>query len=177
MGTDTDLQLAPWDDRGLALERRSNTAEMKAHLGGVEPDQRVVKRHEGILRSEREGKGGMFLMLIAGEPDPVGSVGFWEREWQGEAVYEMGWQVLPGFQGRGLAAAGTIAVLGRAAATGLRRWMHAYPNVTNAASNAVCRKAGFELLGEVPFEYPPGNPIRCNDWRYDLKSDPAWAGP
>jgi hypothetical protein len=32
----------------------------------------------------------------------------------------------------------------------------------------VCRKAGFELVGECDFEYPKGHPIRCNDWRYDL---------
>jgi RimJ/RimL family protein N-acetyltransferase len=38
----------------------------------------------------------------------------------------------------------------------------------NEASNAICRKLGFELLGEEDFEYPPGNPIRCNDWRLDL---------
>lgn len=170
MGRETDLRLEPWDERGLALVRRTNTPEMKVHLGGPEPDEQIVDRHERILRSEREGKGGMFMVLLAGEPDPVGSVGFWEREWHGEEVYEVGWQVLPGFQGRGLAVAATVAVLERAAATGLRKWMHAYPNVTNVASNAVCRKAGFELLGEEPFEFPPGNPIRCNDWRYDLRA-------
>jgi RimJ/RimL family protein N-acetyltransferase len=170
MERDSSLRLEPWDERGLVLERRGNTPEMKVHLGGPESDERIVGRHERILRSEREGKGAMFLVLVPEEPDPVGSVGYWEREWHGEEVYEMGWQVLPGFQGRGLAAAATVRALGRAAAAGGRRWVHAYPNVTNAASNAVCRKAGFELLGEVPFEFPPGNPIRCNDWRYDLKA-------
>ena len=58
--------------------------------------------------------------------------------------------------------------LRRAAADGRHRWAHAYPRVDNAASNAVCRKAGFELLGEVGFEYPEGTPIRCCDWRFDL---------
>jgi hypothetical protein len=24
------------------------------------------------------------------------------------------------------------------------------------------------LLEECDFEYPPGNPMRCNDWRLDL---------
>jgi len=41
--------------------------------------------------------------------------------------------------------------------------------VAHAASNAVCRKAGFELLGEVDFEYPKGTPIRSCDWRLDLR--------
>ncbi len=45
---------------------------------------------------------------------------------------------------------------------------HAYPSIDNPPSNAACRKAGFELLGEIDFEYPPGNPLRCNEWRIEL---------
>jgi hypothetical protein len=41
--------------------------------------------------------------------------------------------------------------------------------VAHGASNGVCRKAGFTLLGEVDFEYPKGTPIRSNDWRLDLR--------
>jgi RimJ/RimL family protein N-acetyltransferase len=49
------------------------------------------------------------------------------------------------------------------------RFMHAFPNVENAASNAICRKLGFTLLEEnLEFEFPPGNHLRCNDWRLDL---------
>jgi RimJ/RimL family protein N-acetyltransferase len=82
----------------------------------------------------------------------------------------MGWQVLPGFQGRGLAVRATVAAIGFAAAEGRHPWAHAYPKVDNAASNGVCRKAGFTLLGECDFEFPKGNPIVCNDWRYALTS-------
>lgn len=32
----------------------------------------------------------------------------------------------------------------------------------------LCRRTGFELLGEVDFEFPKGNPLRCHDWRRDL---------
>jgi RimJ/RimL family protein N-acetyltransferase len=46
--------------------------------------------------------------------------------------------------------------------------VHAFPSVENAASNAICRKAGFSLLREHDFEYPKGHPMRCNDWRFDL---------
>lgn len=92
---------------------------------------------------------------------------FW---WQGRTVFEMGWKVLPGFQGRGLAVGATVAAIGLAAAADRHRWAHAYPKVDNAASNAICRKAGFELRGEVDFEYPKGHPIRCHDWRFDLEA-------
>jgi RimJ/RimL family protein N-acetyltransferase len=40
--------------------------------------------------------------------------------------------------------------------------------VANAASNGVCSRAGFQLQGEVDFEYPKGSRMRCNDWRFDL---------
>jgi RimJ/RimL family protein N-acetyltransferase len=46
--------------------------------------------------------------------------------------------------------------------------LYAYPSVDNAPSNAVCRKLGFMLLGVTDYEYPPGNVLRCNDWRLDL---------
>jgi hypothetical protein len=39
----------------------------------------------------------------------------------------------------------------------------------NAPSNAICREVGFELLGELDFEYPPGHSMRCNDWCLDLR--------
>jgi RimJ/RimL family protein N-acetyltransferase len=83
-------------------------------------------------------------------------------------VYESGWNVLPEFQGQGVATAAVRAVLAAARADGRHRWLHAFPSVANAGSNAVCSKTGFALLGETDFEYPPGRFIRSNDWRYDL---------
>lgn len=170
----TEIGLEPWDERALAFERAANVPEMKAHLGGVETEQAMRDRHGRILAIERDGRGSMFLVTLAGEPDPVGSVGYWERDWHGEAVYETGWKVLPAFQGRGLAVAATVAALSHAAARGGRRWTHAFPKVSNVASNAVCRRAGFVLRGECEFEYPPGNPIVSHDWRFDLRADPSW---
>lgn len=50
------------------------------------------------------------------------------------------------------------------------RFMHAFPSVENAPSNAICRKLGFALVEESEFEYPPSNLMRCNDWRLDLSA-------
>ncbi|MGZ8634011.1 MAG: hypothetical protein ACXWZZ_09185 [Solirubrobacteraceae bacterium] len=36
---------------------------------------------------------------------------------------------------------------------------------------AICRALGFTLLGTGDVEYPPGNPMRCNDWRLALVAD------
>jgi hypothetical protein len=49
-----------------------------------------------------------------------------------------------------------------------REYAAEHASVDNPPSNAVCRKAGFELLGETEFEYPPGRLMRSNDWRIDL---------
>jgi RimJ/RimL family protein N-acetyltransferase len=51
---------------------------------------------------------------------------------------------------------------------GKYRFVHAFPNVDNGASNAICRKLGFELLEACEFEFPKGHFMTCNDWRLDL---------
>jgi RimJ/RimL family protein N-acetyltransferase len=104
--------------------------------------------------------------------DAVGWVGYWDREWREQPVYETGWAIIPAFQGRGLAADATAQLIGRAAAERRRRFMHAFPSSDNEASNAICRKLGFELLGQIEVEYPPGHGrvMLTNDWRFDLES-------
>ena len=169
MAAMANFRLEMWDERGLLFDRRANTPEMQRHLGGVEQDEAIAARHRRVLDMIRDDAGEMFLIMIDGEADPVGSVGYWDKEWLGQTVYELGWKVLTGFQGRGLAVGATGETLRLAAARGRRRWAHAYPKAGNEASNAVCRKAGFELLGETDFEYPKGVPIRCSDWRFDLE--------
>lgn len=109
---------------------------------------------------------------VAREAEVAGAIGFWEREWRGETVYETGWGVLPSYQGRGIAAAAAREVARAAAAEGVHRRLHAYPSTGHPASNGVCRKAGFTLLGECDVEYPPGSFMRCNDWRLELRSAP-----
>jgi RimJ/RimL family protein N-acetyltransferase len=67
-----------------------------------------------------------------------------------------------------VASAATAQALDRAR-EGTRRYVHAFPSVDNPASNALCRRLGFELLGDDEFEFPPGSFMRCNDWRFDLR--------
>lgn len=102
--------------------------------------------------------------------EAVGWVGYWERTWRGDQVYEIGWSVLPAFQGKGIAAAATLQAIAAARAEGTHRFLHAYPSVDNAASNAICRKLGFTSLGQCDFEHPPGHFMQCNDWRFDLRA-------
>ncbi len=107
---------------------------------------------------------------LGGPESPEKLVGFWEREWRGQKVYEIGWSVLPEFQGRGIAGHATEDAIELAREEGKHRFMHAFPSVDNAPSNAICRKLGFTFLEACDFEFPPGNPLRCNDWRLDLRA-------
>ena len=158
-----DVRLAPWCDSDLPLLMRANAPEMTTHLGGPEPEEKVLDRHRRYLALEN---GAMFRIVADGES--AGGIGYWEKAWHGEDVWEAGWSVLPEHQGRGIAVAAARLVVEAARADGRRAAVHAFPSVTNAASNAVCRHAGFTLLGEHDFEYPPGQVMRCNDWRIGL---------
>lgn len=160
------LTLVPWSDAAFEVLQKSNTPEMTEHLGGPESPEKLADRHRRYLDPAENGT--MFLIVL---PDGAvaGSTGFWDHEWAGEPAYETGYAILPEFQGRGLAVAASLAVAEAARADGRHRWLYAFPSVEHAASNAVCRKAGFELFEESEFEYPKGHFLRSNVWRFDLE--------
>ncbi|MFJ4090555.1 GNAT family N-acetyltransferase [Kitasatospora sp. NPDC089913] len=166
------LRLEAWTDSDLALLRLINTPEMRRHVGGPESEERMLVRHRRYLDFVPSGTGCMYRVVLETEEVPegvsVGSVGYAERAWQGGTVYEMGWNVLPPHRGRGIAAAAARAAVSAAARTARHRHLHAFPSVDHPASNAVCRRAGFTLVGETDFEFPPGRWMRSNDWRVDL---------
>jgi RimJ/RimL family protein N-acetyltransferase len=161
------VRIEPWGPGDLALlQELQGDPAMMSHLGGPEPPEKIRDRQG---RYEKPGSG-MFKIVDVESGEGVGSVGFWERDWRDRQVYEVGWSVLPRFQGRGLATAATALVLDRARETGTHRYVHAFPSTENPPSNAICRKLGFTLLEVCRFEYPPnsGNWMLCNDWQLDL---------
>lgn len=167
------MRLESWQDTDeyFAMLVAANTPEMTRFLGGPESDDKLRERLTRYAGLADTGTGRMFGIRTdtgSGGSALAGSVGYWEREWLGTTVYEAGWVVLAAFQGHGLAVASVVAMMDEARAERRHRWVHAYPKVDHPASNGVCRKAGFELLGATGFEYPPGHPIRCNDWRFAL---------
>ncbi|MFJ9611330.1 GNAT family N-acetyltransferase [Kitasatospora sp. NPDC101176] len=168
--TTAQVLIEPWTDTDLALLRRVNTPEMKRHVGGPETDEQLLVRHRRYLDFVPSGLGCMYRIVLLPEGEAVGTVGYGTRTWRGETVHEMGWNVLPGHQGRGIAVAAARAAVAAARREGAHRHLHAFPSVDNPASNAVCAKAGFTLLGETDFEFPPGRFMRSHDWRVDLRS-------
>jgi RimJ/RimL family protein N-acetyltransferase len=162
------VRIEPWGTSDLPiLEKSLGDPAMTAYLGGTESPEKIAERQS---RYEQPGSR-QYKIVVDDELDGAGWVGYWEREWLGAEVYEVGWSVLPDYQGRGIAGLATARLIEVARAENERRFMHAYPSVENAPSNAICRKLGFTLLGEHEFEYPPGSFMRCNDWRLDLFED------
>lgn len=165
-----DVALRPWaaDDLGL-LQRLLGDPRMMEHLGGPEAPEKIVKRHARYL--DMSGPGRIFAITLGPERQAVGSIGYWEMPaWLGDTVWETGYSVLPEFQGQGIATRGMVLCIARAAAEGTHKSIHAFPSVDNGPSNAVCRKAGFTLLGAHDFEYLPGLTLHCNDWAFELSA-------
>ncbi|MGH9047829.1 MAG: GNAT family N-acetyltransferase [Acidimicrobiales bacterium] len=157
------VSLVPWGEGDLALlERLLGDPSMMGHLGGPESAQQIAARHARYVSDPAR------LFKIALETEGVGWVGYWERIWRDEQVYEIGWAVVPERQGRGIAARATAEAVGRARAEGGPTSLHAFPAVDNRPSNAICARTGFTLIAQCRLEYPPGHSMTCNDWRYDL---------
>jgi RimJ/RimL family protein N-acetyltransferase len=100
----------------------------------------------------------------------VARVGYWELTWRDERVFEIGWSVLPSFQGQGVASSASAQAIELARTEQRLRYLHAFPSVNNGPSNAICRKLGFTLMEEGEFEYPPGRVMTVHDWAFDLFS-------
>jgi RimJ/RimL family protein N-acetyltransferase len=161
------IRLEPWGKGDLALLQQAlGDAAMMEHLGGPESEEKIAERQARYEQADSK----QFKIVDEDSGEGVGWVGYWERDWQGEQVYEIGWSVLPAFQGRGIAGSATLEAIAIARSNGKHRFLHAYPSVDNGPSNSICRKLGFTLLGPCEFEYPKGNWMQCNDWRLDLSA-------
>ena len=89
----------------------------------------------------------------------------WDTTHDGEAIHEASWMVLPAHQGRGSRAALALLVDESGTSSDLRH--PRLPARDQTPSNALCRKAGFALLGETIVEFA-GRPLRCDRWALAL---------
>jgi RimJ/RimL family protein N-acetyltransferase len=157
------VKLVPYADADLWLTRALETDErVMAELGGPWPDESIPLIHERRLASIDRGTWWFTLVPSPGDR-AVGMLGIFGSEFEGRAISEAGWSVLPEHQGKGYASAGLALLLERAQADG--RWgdIHAFPGATNGPSNALCRKFDFELVGRETIDYG-GRALLCNHW-------------
>lgn len=142
---------------------------MMAELGGPLPRDGIEAKVDTDVRRTRADEWWVSMIVPdAAAPEVVaGTVALWSHEEGEEAgLTEIGWMVLPEFQGQGYAKRAVRDMLERARDD--RRWgvVHAFPGVTNVASNALCRSVGFTWVGERNTTFA-GRDLRTNHWRID----------
>ncbi|KDN82041.1 GNAT family N-acetyltransferase [Kitasatospora cheerisanensis] len=147
---------------------------MMAELGGPLPAGGMAEKVR--LDVERTAADDWWVRMIvpdAAAPELVaGTVTLWPHEEDGARISEIGWMVLPEFQGRGLAKRAVRELLEAARADG--RWgrVHAFPGAANGPSNGLCRALGFELLGERDTVFA-GRLLRTRHWVIDTSGPDA----
>jgi RimJ/RimL family protein N-acetyltransferase len=143
-----------------------------SELGGPLTRAELHAKLRSIVEEVRGGQT-WYSVVVAPGPDgagaPAGTVCIWDHDWNGDVISEIGWMILPGFQGRGLATAAVRAMIQRAHAEDRCRLLHAFPGVTNGPSNAICRRLGFSNVEELDFGYA-GRTLRCNHWVLVLRA-------
>lgn len=163
------LTLRPWSADDLPLLQAANTPAMTTHLNGPETDDEIVARHERYLRLVRSGEARMFVVDEEGE-GALGSIGYWKINWRNQPAWEAGWFVLPPTQGRGVAArALELLIADLRSHRADCRFLLALPSVKNAASNGVCRRAGFAMEGTRTESFR-GAELVMNEWAFDLSA-------
>jgi RimJ/RimL family protein N-acetyltransferase len=157
------------DDLNLYIGMLCDPVVM-AELGGPLPAATVREKLERDAASA-DADEAWVLAIVPDETAgrAVGVIFVWDSTIEQTPIVEMGWGLLKEFHGRGYGSEAVHLTLLRAKAE--NRWgvIHAFPGVDNPASNAVCRKNGFDPIGLIDRTYN-GHIIHTNIWCVDLAS-------
>ena len=115
-----------------------------------------------------EGRAIMYTIVSEISKEVLGTIGLWQINGPNSQTFEMGWFVLPEYQGRGVATKAAHQILSEAGSNPEICYVHAFPSISNSASNAIAGKIGMENLGEFDNEGFAGV-LRCNNWRINLR--------
>lgn len=89
------VHLEPWSEDDLpVLQQTLGDPASMTYLGGPESPEQLVARNAKFLALPSTGAGEMFTIVDDTTGEKVGSVGYWEKEWRDEDVYETGWNVI-----------------------------------------------------------------------------------
>jgi len=167
-----DVELADLD----AYVRMRCDPVMMSELGGPLPREGMEAKVRQDVETVVTG-AGWIKMILPDEAAPhvvAGSVVLWSHEDEEPdpadpapaPVSEIGWMVLPEFQGRGLAKQAVRELLRLAHEDG--RWgrVHAFPGATNGPSNGICRSLGFTLHGQRDVTFAD-RILNTNHWSID----------
>jgi RimJ/RimL family protein N-acetyltransferase len=138
---------------------------MMADLGGPLPREGMEDKVARDVRAAAADTDWI-KMIVPDEAAPgaaAGNVVMWSHDEDGEPMTEIGWMVLPEFQGRGLGKRAVRMLLGLARDDGRWGLVHAFPATSNAPSNGICRSVGFRFAGERDVTFA-GRLIHSNHW-------------
>ncbi|MDH6584833.1 RimJ/RimL family protein N-acetyltransferase [Streptomyces sp. SAI-133] len=152
-------------DLGAYIRMRCDPV-MMADLGGPLPRDGMADK---VRRDARDAAADeSWIKMIVPDPDRpemvAGALTIWSHDLGDGPLSEIGWMVLPEFQGRGWGKRSVGALLERAWQDG--RWgdIHAFPATGNGPSNGICRSLGFRLVGETDMPFAD-RVLRSNHWR------------
>lgn len=170
------FRLRPWeaDDAGALVEAWS-TPDVAGTARGLAGDASPAAAAQWISGAAVRARAGLAIDLVVGPvegPEVWGEVGLVRRRFRpaggdvapSQVVWEVGWWILPGQRGRGLARA-AVARLGSWAepALGVEAWV-ARIDPGNPASQRVAEGLGLVRGGRF-------------DPSHDLWVGPVWVGP
>ena len=167
----TYMPIAPTTTGSLANASPSPTLRLDAwgpgdeglleQLTGRSDVSDIQRRYEQLNGS---GEGWMYKIVELATGSAVGCVGYWERTWHGDKIYETTLSVLPGSRGRGIETEASSRVVEVAKSEFGPRFLHAFTPVDDAWSNDLYRRLGFESAGS----FEDDAAILYTDWRLDL---------
>ncbi len=144
---------------------------MTAELGGPLPREGIEEKVRRDAAAAAADASWIKMIIPGDDPAEVaGSVTLWRHDGDAGTISEIGWMVLPEYQRRGLGRQAVRALLEAARDDGRWGLVHAFPSVTNAASNGICRSAGFRLAGQQDVTFA-GRVLRSNHWIIDPQAD------
>ncbi|WUI03816.1 GNAT family N-acetyltransferase [Spirillospora sp. NBC_00431] len=141
---------------------------MMAELGGPLPREGIEEKVRRDVEDAAAGIALIKMIVPGGDRSGVvaGTVTLWHHDIDGTVFSEIGWMVMPEFQGRGVGKRAVRMLLERARDEDCWGLVHAFPATTNAPSNGICRSLGFTFLEEQDVVFA-GRIVRANHWIID----------
>ncbi len=161
------MLLALYEEGDIWLTEKLETdARVMKELGGALPKAEIPRVHDKRLAAV--ASGAWFYKIVPAEAiGPVGTIGIWPSQFKGAPIAEMGWMLLPDYQGKGYAGKAARLLIGRVRHDRSFPSIHAFPGASNAPSNAICRKLGFSRLEDCDVGYA-GRPLKAVHWELKL---------
>lgn len=157
-------RLEPWGESGLPqLPPLIGDPRMVRYVRHADGPRQSAERYAHF----REHNPRQFRIVEGHNDEEVGWMAYWERTWNDEQVFEIGWAVHPKFQELDLREA-TVQAVAAARSEGLMRFLLACPSVGNEQANSICEGTGFTLIEALELPFAPGIIQMCNVWSLDL---------